>query len=437
MSMSPAFNLLFVVLVVFNAGCANLVRAAEQGNEGELNDPHARLTEAEEQERVRARLAELTKAQAALNRERSFTVQVRDEAGQPVPGIEIFLSARRYLTVIRPSGKMMDAEPFRIKTDQRGLVKTPLVVAARFAMSVAINDSSPGYDTMKGFASVEFLSDGSLLGDREQLDEQLSGDPAAPPRLRRAPGIDWIFYVHKFIGPHPLVETKASIDQIPIDGTPRHWPLLHPILNYNRFSRGKDAACVPVADLRIRTWRDQSLPATIPDPEGGLRRDGTPSRFVNMDVPWWAELEAIHGGLRLLSEPCNVADPRTTASAPADGYADRVLLPRHALPANDPHGHYTKWLWWKRGGTHARFALVRLEYGFTIPDREMDVVGWMSARLFINPTPNDRLIERPVQRNPTWITDLKDEQALAWLAEPLGDPDPAIIRVAPRAIEMP
>ena len=411
--------------------------AAEQDDPGEQGQPQARLTEAEDQERVRARLAELTKAQAALNRERSFTVQVRDEAGQPVPGIQVFTSALRYLAIMRPSGKMLDSESFRIRTDQNGLVTTPRINAARFEISVSINDSAKGYDTMRGFASVEFLSDGSLLGNHEKLDEELSGDPTAPPRPRRAPGIDWIFYIHKFIGPHPLVETKASIDQVPIDGTPWHWPLLHPILHYNRFSRGKNTECEPVADLRVRTWRDPSLPAMHPDTKGRKNRDGTPWQNLNTAVPWWIELEAIHGGLRLIPDAGDNADPRKTTTAPVDGYADRVVMTRQEQSPHDEFDRQTMWLWWKRGGTTARYALVRLESGFSVEQQSMVVFGGLSARLFMNPTPNDRLIERPLQRAPTWIIDLTREQALSWLAEPLGDPDPAIIKISPRAVETP
>ena len=412
--------------------------------EKEQDSPHTE-TEAGNQQRITERLSELTAAQAGLNRERSFTVQVLDEDGKPAQGVELLLTAQKYLRTILPGGKMAESTMVRIKTDQAGLVKTPVVNAARFHLTVSIDNSVSIYDDSRFFGSVEFLSDGSIFGGYEKL----GIEPGVPPRQRRAPGIDWILYVHKFIGPHPLVEGTANSYSIPVDGTTRPWPLLHPIWSSSIHAVDNPEARLSTSDIRVRVWRDPAVPATTPiiAPENmpfmAKNPDGSQRYQVNPDADWWIELEAVHGGVQTLlvtQDVNNKVLDRTTA--PHDGYADRVVIKKQDLPKalEAPSGHPDDrivWLWWSWGGPQARFALIRLETRFDLDQKSREVSADISARLFINPTPGDRLIERPWARQPTWITDLTKDQALAWLSEPQGDPDPKILRGAPIEIGSP
>ena len=410
---------LFCVCWATIASCAIEVWAEEESERQEATHLE---TPAEYQKRVQTSIRTVTEAQASLNQIRAFTIKVIDQDGRPVAGIRINGYSKKYLRVILPTGKMFDSEDIDAVTDQQGVARTKPLEGGAFHLTLNENKLPEKYD---GRDSVDFVG----------ANPDLTGRADKTDRSRLVPGIDWIFYIHRFIGPKPLVKYSSSTNVLPTDATEFPWAVIHPIYSFDRWAKSKEREVEPFADFRIRFWRNPQAPWTTEDPNTITMMNGKESRLVNALEPWWVELEVVRGGLQLVDPPA--APPELTTTAPAAGYADHVVFASDGSESMEEQARQ-RWYWWRRSGNPTRYALVAFKLKWVQDyDDPFRVDVKMSATMFINPAPDDRLIERPISRNPTWITDLKDDLANQWIAEPAGDPDPTIEHVAPRVVPGP
>lgn len=419
-------SFLLSILITFSLGAT--VHASAVDVPSAVNaepQPDQEETQAEYQARVQTTLRSLTEKQAAGNRVRSFSIKVVDQNGQPVQGALIGGFAKRFLRIMLPSGKLFDGIDIRAVTDAQGRAQTPPTEGAVFELSIY------GHELPKEFDAE--TSEGVTFegGTPSEFDlRPVAGKP------RQAPGIDWIFYVHRFIGPRPLVSGGAELDIPSFEGSNFSWTVLHPLYadpeGTKELSGPVEEVVGPIADFRIRFWRDPQAEMSLEHPRKNPLRNGTLPRLINDDVSWWYEITCVRGGLQPY---CRQTDPALSAQnvmAPETGYRDRVVVESKDGSTKLSYPD-TTWFWWKRTGIPTRYALIgfnpltRLDY-----ETQRNLKVKMRASFMINPTPNDRLIERAIHRPPTWITQMKKDLATQWLAEPPGDQDPEIEHVAPR-----
>jgi len=383
-------------------------------------------TQEEYDKRVQDSIRSLMDAQAKLNHVRGFTIKVIDQDGRPVPGVKVQGYSKKFLRIVHPTGRIFDSEDFEAVTDPQGIARTKRVEGGAFHITLNENELPKNYD---GKDSIDFVG----------VNPDLTGRADRTDRSRLIPGVDWIFNIHRFTGPNPLLERSGSTVSLRPEGNVLYWSLLHPLFAHEvwvkEIKEKANTTIPPMADFKIRFWRNPKSPWTNEDPNAITMMNGKDSRLINVEEPWWVELEVVRGGLQPVEPPA--APPELTTTAPATSYMNRVVIASDGSEPIEIQGRQ-RWYWWRRSGQPTRYALVAFKLmwmqGYDDPT-QVDIK--MSATMFINPTPNDRLIERPISRRATWITDLKDDLATQWIAEPAGDPDPTIEQVEPRAIPSP
>ena len=290
---------------------------ASEAKPEDLSDaPERKETQVEYEARVQSTLRSLTEAQAAGNQVRSFTFKVVDQMGMPVEGALIGGFAKRFLRVMLPSGKMFDGIDIRAVTDEKGMVKTKPTEGAIFELSIYERELPPGYDAD--------TTESITIEGGKPSDYDLRKNAIKP---RQAPGIDWIFYVHRFVGPRALLKKSADIELANLDGNVYPWTVLHPLYAHpvwiKEIEGPVDEVVSPIADFRVRYWRDRKAELTVPGGETPLM-NGTLPRLINDEASWWFEITCVRGGLcfagkRLVAE-AGIAE----VMAPESGYQDRV-----------------------------------------------------------------------------------------------------------------
>jgi hypothetical protein len=370
----------------------------------------------EERERARflASAEEVSRQWVKSNQERTVRFRVVDMAGNPIPDIGITVTAKRYRAVTLIQGKYFDVINKTIHTGADGTAVFGPEVAGDLYTSISADRLPSGFD-------VDQLEVYVLPDDNKHV---LNRGP------RTAPGIDFLFYLHRYRGPHPLWESSGKMHHMPLDGTPVDWCLTNP------YNPERDAR-VPVAqgpdatqpDFSVRYWRDPAKPVVVPakpDFDGSVQtfRDGTPYVYFNNDAVHWFEVTALVGGLRAVDPPD--ADPARVGEAPVDGYQQRVHWTFNPDDVRDPASGTVAtsmaprslWYWWARGSDKGTvYALVRFSPSQGVDYTEKGPVVTLEARYFLNPVPNDRLIERPIRRKATWITYSTSAQEIAWHRE--------------------
>lgn len=348
------------------------------------------------------------------NAERTIRFRVLDMAGKPVPDVPIYVIAKRFRTVSWTQGSFFDVIDPKLTTNADGVAIFGPEVVGWVSVSLEPDVFPAGYDADR-HESVSFPGRNDHVQNRGP---------------RTAPGIDFQFYLHRYRGPHPLWESSGKMHHMPMDGTPVDWCLTNP------YNPERDAR-VPVAqgpdatppDFSVRYWRDPDKPVVVPAKpkmDGSMKtfRDGTPYVNFNNDAVHWFEVTALVGGLRAVDPPD--ADPARVGEAPVDGYQQRVHWTFNPDDVRDPASGTVAtsmaprslWYWWARGSDKGTvYALVRFSPSQGVDYTEKGPVVTLEARYFLNPVPNDRLIERPIRRKATWITYSTSAQEIAWHRE--------------------
>ena len=424
MNTNPLMTMLFVFQFLALPAVSMRISAAE--SPGEKSEHQIEQSEVEQdaaQRRIiEGRLRELGQAQAGTNRERSFTIKVVDQFNVPVVGVEIGGFFKTFKAQILPTGKMFDSTDIKAMTDVNGIAHIGPLNGGEFWIGIAPAKVPGAYD---GDDSIIFR------GNEPPFNDDRDRDPK-----RHAPGVDWVFILHKMEGPRPLLEqTSATVPLHDHNGdSAMPWTVWHRVYAHDVYVKGRELEAEPFADFKVRFWRDSSLPVTVENSRGFKMPSGEVRREVNNLASWWFEIEVVRGGLQSADVLPSDSKPMRSSTAPKSGYVDRVSWQGGA------DGERLSWplektFWWKRTGKPTRYALIKLKpFVHLDSDHEWKLDVSMTSKIIINPAPDDRLIELPIKRDPTWIKGFSGELADAWIAEPAGDPDPTIEHVAPRAV---
>ena len=348
--------------------------------------------EEEAAQAVEGTMREISVAQKAWNVERPFRFRVVDHQGKPIHGITVTLRADEFISGPR-LGDRIRSNDERLSTDAEGYVTFSKRIVGKADAFVSDDGLPDGWESKRS-GNYHF----GLRGP-----QSIDLNPGVPGPAS-APGVDAIFYLYRYRGPHPLWESRSGINGLPVDGQPIGWKPLSPT-EWSTQLLG-DALARTQPQLILRLWRDPAetkisfIKPLSYDPKG-----------LQMYIPanTWTEIAMPIGGLQRID--ASQLDRVRHVEAPADGYVDRLQW--KYVADKEPTGAIeNNALFWVKIGSDPSFygtAEVTISWTTGSAPGQLDVRA--SARIILNPTPGDRLIERSLGRDETWVTNATQEQS--------------------------
>ena len=348
--------------------------------------------EEEAAQAVEATMREISVAQKAWNVERPFRFRVVDHQGKPIHGITVTLRADEFISGPR-LGDRIKSNDERLSTDKEGYVTFSKRIVGKADAFVSDDGLPDGWESKRS-GNYHF----GLRGP-----QSIDLNPGVPGPAS-APGVDAIFYLYRYRGPHPLWESRSGINGLPVDGQPIGWKPLSPT-EWSTPLLG-DALARTQPQLILRLWRDPAekefsyIEPLDYDPRG-----------IPMYIPanTWLEVVMPIGGLRRID--ARNLDPMLHVEAPVDGYVDRLQWKYIAQKTQDSTIGNKALFWLKIGPDPSYYGTAELEIDWKPTRIPKTIQVNATLRIIVNPTPGDRLIERSLGRNETWVTNATQEQS--------------------------
>ena len=337
-------------------------------------------------------MRQVNQARSTWNVERAFCFRVVDATGKPVPEVPVFFMASEFVNGAA-LWQNLNKKDERAKTDADGYVRFAKRKLGTVTVSLPHNDMPDGLESEK--------SGNYVFGERGPQSVELIGNF---PKPATAPGVDAIFLVHRYRGPHPLWESRSGINGLPVDGQPIGWKPLSPT-EWSTPLLG-DALARTQPQLILRLWRDPAekefsyIEPLDYDPRG-----------IPMYIPanTWLEVVMPIGGLRRID--ARNLDPVLHVEAPVDGYVDRLQWKYIAQKTQDSTIGNKALFWLKIGPDPSYYGTAELRIAWKPTRIPQTIQVNATLRIILNPTPGDRLIERSLGRDETWVTNATQEQS--------------------------